>query len=374
MKRNLAALLLAFGLCLCHLAPAGAAGAKTSLAVIVVKSPSLSESEQVSLANIIGKGFADTGRYRVVDPDTVNRMLEDEVAEALLLGNENKLDEIQRKYQVDILVNVSAQLEASSSVGAYAMASSSVTIACRRKSSEELFDQKTSEPQNGYYGMPEWLGSTAEAARQVALLAAVADIFRQIEFDTVAMPLPIKPAIVLQLEKVAPAESRFLERQELTAAEAEQLVQLAADSIGSKNRITARALDQGKRIAAVGILNQDLDLQRHRRLDTAEFQVFDFRKQRRITAFQLPREIEGVRRPRSREIVDFAFAPSGRFMVIASKHPVLWVYDVLSGAMLTSKVLEATPTAVSLSENGRYIQVSSGRRQSVYQIVSHQAK
>jgi hypothetical protein len=222
--------------------------------------------------------------------------------------------------------------------------------------------------------MPEWLGSTAEAARQVALLAAVADIFRQIEFDTVAMPLPIKPAIVLQLEKVAPAESRFLERQELTAAEAEQLVQLAADSIGSKNRITARALDQGKRIAAVGILNQDLDLQRHRRLDTAEFQVFDFRKQRRITAFQLPREIEGVRRPRSREIVDFAFAPSGRFMVIASKHPVLWVYDVLSGAMLTSKVLEATPTAVSLSENGRYIQVSSGRRQSVYQIVSHQAK
>jgi len=344
--------------------------AKNSLAVIVVKSPSLLESEQVSLANTIGKGFADTGRYRIIDPDTVNRMLEDEVAEALLLGNESKLDEIQAKYQVDILVNVSAQVESSSSVGAYSMASSTVTVACRRKDSEELFDQKTSEPQNGYYGMPEWMGTTAEAARRVAIMASVADIFNQVDFATVEMPLPVKPEIMLQLEKEAPAGVNFLEQYVLETPEAEKLVKLATDTIGSLNRVTAKVLDKGKRIAAVGVLNQDIDLQRRRRLDTAEFQIFDFRKQRRVTSFQLPREIEGIRRPKSREIVDFAFAPSGRFVIIASQHPVLWVYDVLGGAMLTRKVLKARPSAVRLSDDGRYVRITSGRKEMYYKIVS----
>lgn len=236
--------------------------AKSSVAVIVVKSPTLTESEQVSMANIISKGFADTGRYRIVDPDTLNKMLEDEVTEALLLGNESKLDEIQKKYQVDILVNVSAQVENANSVGAYVMASSTVTIACRRKNSEELFDNKTSEPQNGFYGMPEWLGNTAEAARRVAIQASVADVFKQIDFDTVAMPLPFKPEIKLLPENNLPAGVEFSPRYEMSSVETSQLVKLATDTIGSRNRITTSVLDKGKRIAAVGLLNIDIDLQR----------------------------------------------------------------------------------------------------------------
>jgi len=348
---------------------APAAWATSSVAVIVVKSPTLTESEQVSMANIISKGFADTGRYRIVDPETLNKMLADEVAEALLLGNEGKLDEIQKKYQVDVLVNVSAQVENTNTVGAYVMASSSVTIACRRKNSEELFDHKTSEPQNGFYGMPEWLGNTAESARRVALQASVADVFKQIEFDTVPMPLPIKPGVKLVPENNLPSGVEFSPRYEMSATETSQLVKLATDTIGSKNKITASVLDKGKRIAAVGLLNIDIDLQRGRRIDTAEFQIYDAMKKRQVTSFKLPQEIEGIRRPSARDIVDFAFAPSGRFVVVASKHPVLWLFDVLSGTMLANVVLGGAPDKVNLSSDGRYVQVSSGAKKYSYQVV-----
>ena len=36
------------------------------------------------------------------------------------------------------------------------------------------------------------------------------------------------------------------------------------------------------RIAAIGIKKIDIDLQRHRRVDTVEFQIFDFQKRRKI--------------------------------------------------------------------------------------------
>lgn len=353
---------------------APSAWAKSSVAVIVVKSPTLTESEQVSMANIISKGFADTGRYRIVDPATLDKMLEDEVAEALLLGNESKLDEIQKKYQVDVLVNVSAQVENSKSVGAYVMASSSVTIACRRKNTEELFDHKTSEPQNGFYGMPEWLGNTAEAARRVAIQASVADVFKQIDFDTVAMPLPFKPTVTLLPENNLPAGVEFSPRYEMSSAETSQLVKLATDTIGSRNRITTSVLDKGKRIAAVGLLNIDIDLQRGRRLDTAEFQIYDYMKKRQVTSFKLPREIDGIRRPSSREIVDFAFAPTGRFVIVASKHPVVWIFDVLSGTMMANLVLEDTPDAVSLSVDGRYVRVNSGQKKLYFRVDSNDKK
>lgn len=353
---------------------APAVWAKSNVAVIVVKSPTLSESEQVSMANIISKGFADTGRYKIVDPATLDKMLEDEVASALLMGNESKLDEIQKKYQVDVLVNVSAQVENSNSVGAYVMASSSVTIACRRKNTEELFDHKASEPQNGFYGMPEWLGNTAEAARRVAIQAAVADVFKQIEFDTVPMPLPFKPSVTLVPENDLPAGVEFMPRYDMSSTETSQLVKLAADTIGSRNKITSNVLDRGKRIAAVGLLNIDIDLQRGRRIDTAEFQVFDFLKKRQVTSFKLPQEIDGIRRPSSREIVDFAFAPSGRFLVVASKHPVIWVYDVLTGTMMANLVLADTPDSVSLSVDGRHVQVNSGKKKLYFRVDSNDKK
>ncbi|MCK4838414.1 MAG: hypothetical protein KAS94_06390, partial [Desulfobulbaceae bacterium] len=140
---GLASLLLVLAAAL----PALAEGQR-SLAVFVVKSPTLHENEQVSLNNIIAKGFADTGKYRIVDPETLDRMLEDKVMEALLLGNEDRLDEIQAKYRVDVLVDVSARVESSGGLGTYSLASSTVTIACRSNESGELFDQRTSEPQN----------------------------------------------------------------------------------------------------------------------------------------------------------------------------------------------------------------------------------
>ncbi len=361
---GLASLLLVLAAAL----PALAEGQR-SLAVFVVKSPTLHENEQVSLNNIIAKGFADTGKYRIVDPETLDRMLEDKVMEALLLGNEDRLDEIQAKYRVDVLVDVSARVESSGGLGTYSLASSTVTIACRSNESGELFDQRTSEPQNGFYGMPEWLGATAEAARKVAILAAVADIFQEIEAGLVMMPLPEKASVqLLELGSEAPA-AVFMEQKKMSSDEAARLADIASNSIGKKSKITCKVLDKGMRIGAVGILKTDIDLQRRRRLDTAEFQVFDFRKGRRVTSFQLARDVPGVRRPKSREIVDIAFAPSGRFLVGVSRHPAIWVYDILSGEMLALQKISRKPASVELSSDGRFVRVNSGRNSRYYEIV-----
>ena len=344
------------------------AGTQTTLAVLITSSPTLSDNEKKTLQNIISAGFADTKKYQIVDADTLNQMLEDEVTEALLLGNESKLDKIQKKYQVDVLVNISSKIDSISAIAGYCMASATVTISCRRKDSSDLFDIKTSEPQNGYYGMPEWIGTTNEAARKIAMHAAVADIFQQADIYTVQLPFPARIDIQASAVKLPKHRVVFFKKYSMTKQEANHLTQLAKDTMGRRSKIMCSVLDSGKRIGAVGITKIDIDLQRHRRLDTAEFQVFDYRKRRNIRTFELPREIEGIRRLKSRNIVDFAFAPTGRFLALVSKHPALWIYDNLSGTMLCSQKIAKEPYSVSFSTDGKLVQVGTGTGEVYYKI------
>ncbi len=341
---------------------------KSTLAVVISKSPTLTESEKVTLGNLIGKGFADSGKYQIVDPDVVNKMLEDEVVEALLLGKEDKLNEIQEKYQVDVLINASAMVESIKAIGGYSMASSTATINSRLKNSEVLFNQKTSEPQNGFLGIPEWLGVTEEGARKVSLLAALADIFQQLDLNTIQMPLPI--SMKIKIDEVGrpgspvSAQSKY----EMTKTDAERTAQLAEDKLGSKSKITCSVLDSDKRIAVAGVLKIDIDLQRHRRLDIAEFQVFDFRKGRLMRSFELPRKVKGIRRPRSREITDIAIVPTGRFLALVSKHPAIWIYDILNGTLLYSGKTEKGMERIEFSQDGTYLITHKGKSTSFYRI------
>jgi len=342
----------------------------STMAVIIIKSPTLSVNEQTTIQNVISNGFADTEKYQIVDADTLNKMLEDEVAEALLLGNESKLDEIQKKYQVDVLVNVSSKVESMQAIGGYSMASATVTMASRKNNSEMLFNQKTSEPQNGYYGMPEWIGTTAEACRKVALQAAVADVFQELNIETVNMPFPLSVQIKASESNLPSGAStiHFLDKHHVNSSEAAQLAQLVKNTMGNRSKISSSILDAGKRIAAIGIKKIDIDLQRHRRMDTAEFQIFDYRKRRKIRSFELPRDIKGIRRPRSREIVDFAFAPSGRFIVIVSKHPVIWFYDILNGSLLYEEKIKKNPKGVYFSKDGLYVKITGPKGDYYYHI------
>ncbi len=130
-------------------------------------------------------------------------------------------------------------------------------------------------------------------------------------------------------------------------------------SLGSRQKIVATQLDKGKRLIAVGLLKVDLDIQSGRRMDTSEFRIFDYRKKRNIREVILPREFAGIRRPSSRKIAGFAFAPGGRFVAVITKHPVLMIYDILDGSIIYQIKLDSTPTNVAFSKNGKYIKINS---------------
>ncbi len=332
---------------------------RQSLAVLLSKSPTLTPQEKISLQNVIANGFEETGKYRIVDPEVINNMLEDEVMEALLLGNEDKLDAIQKKYRVDVLTNISAKVEHTVAIGGYSMASASVTIACRRNDDATLFDQQASEPQNGYHGMPEWLGSTSEAARKVALHAAVASVFTETGMETVDFPFPERLKLRLEETSAPSPPLNYLPKYQMTGDEVRKLTQLAAPTIGKRDNLTCSVMDSGKRMAAVGITGIDIDVQRGRRMDTARFEVFDMRKKRSIRKMDLPRRVDGIRRPRSRDIVDIAFAPTGRFLAIVSAHPALWLYDNLSGDLLIQTKISALPKNISIAESGDTLKILS---------------
>lgn len=340
-----------------------------SLAVVVTKSPGLSPQEISVLHNIVAEGFEKTDAYRIVDAQTIDKMLEDEVTEALLLGNEEKLDEIQMKYRVDVLVSLAAEVESIDSLGGYSLASASVTIGCRRNDSAMLFDLQTSEPQNGYHGMPEWLGATREAARNVALRAAIASAFSSTGLETVEFPFPQKFRLSMEQMSSPAHPISFFPSSNMSQQEAGKLAKLTEPSIGRRDKVTCSVLDGGKRIGAVAVTGIDIDLQRNRRIDTAGFEVFDLLKKRSIRKVELPRVVEGIRRPRSRDIVDIAFAPTGRFVSLISKHPAVWLYDNFSGELLAAAKLPNVPKKVFISDDGKVLKIFTGRKDLFFQIV-----
>lgn len=337
------------------------------MAVIVSKSPSLEENEKHTLQNIIADVFSSQG-YVNIDSKTYNKMLEDEITNALLLGNEAKINAIQQKYQVDVIADVTVNIESISAIAGYTMASASVSISCQRQDTAILFDQKVSQPQNGYYGMPEWIGTTRESARKTALIAAVSDIFHQIGITSVQMPLP--PALKFELLPTNKPANTYFDNANNTINEKEAREFISSSSHGKWERynITANQLDKNGRILTVGITRQDIDLQRRRRLDTSSFAIFDHYKKRLLREFELPARVAGIRRPKSKNIVDFSYAPGGRFLAIVSDHPVVWLYDILNGTILTQKPLDIAPRSIQFSPDGQYLQIQGARKTSYFQI------
>lgn len=285
-----------------------------------------------------------------------------------LLGKEETLDSIQKRYSVDVLVNLSSEVESQIAIGGYSLASASVTMSCRAVESAHFFEQQVSEAQNGFGGMPEWLGATREAARKVALQAAIASVFLGMDLKSVTYPVPVKPMFELLQTNKPMDQVVFLKKHLFNDKEAAKLTGLAQPTIGRREKITCSVLDADRRLAAVGITGIDIDLQRNRRTDAARFSVFDMQKSRNIRSMDLPGSVKGIRRPKSRDISDFTFLPTGRFLILSSKHPVLWLYDNFSGNLLAHIKLPNVPKEVHVSENGSVVKVDCDQGQFFYNI------
>ncbi len=329
--------------------------AKEIIAVVIQKSRKLSEFHKESLKNMVSNAFVKSGNYKSVDAETMDKLLQDEVDIALIRGDEDKLEEIQKKYKIDVLINVDAKIESQKNIGQYFTASSTVTISCRR--GIDKFNESTSEPQTGFGGMPEWIARTKESAEQMAMRAALSTVFSDIGVAELKLPMPERIKIDLLLLSSQPKDT-FSTLTTGNNVGAEMITNLKK-TLGSKQKIVVSQLDKGKRLIAVGLLKVDLDIQRGRRTDTSEFRIFDYRKKRNIREVILPRDFAGIRRPSSRKIVGFSFAPGGRFVAVITKHPVLMVYDILDGSIIYQKKLDVNPNKIIFSDNGKYLKINS---------------
>ena len=352
--------------------------AEVRMAVVIqdAQARNLSPHERQALHSHIANGFRLNGNYTQIDQEAMDRLVQDEVAIAVLNGDMSKLETIRQKYKVDVLTSVTAQVSSGPSIGPYAVASASVSIKCLRPDDAILFNQHTSAPQNHYHGLPEYLGPTEESAREVALMAAVASVFKQADMK---VPLPPQYQVSLGLTAVdaAPADVTFVDSPEL--ANPDQVAKDVRLEMGRRDKITASASDPTGRLAAIGILSVDIDLQRGRRTDLPKLQVVDIRDDNGplIHDFNLRGDNS---RYRSREIVDVAFSPCSRFVVVATEHPAVWLLDTRTGANLLRAgnrdldkphKLAFAPRSVTLSVDGQYLRIAdTGGKAHFYRIDS----
>ena len=321
---------------------------------------------------LVASGLGNTRKFVHMDARTLDKMRKDEIFQAMIRGDETKIPEIEKKYRVDVVVSTSGSAEACAGIGGYYLANSKIVMACLRTDEGILFDEAASESQTGFYGMPEWVGLTETAARENALKAAVASVFDEAGLPNV-VPYPPQLRIKLDVAECGrPEGAEFFPAHALSGKEAKALALDMVHTMGKRDKVSCAVLDTGKRMAAIGILSVDIDLQRGRRLDTSELQIFDYRKRRHIKTFELPRDVKGVRSPKSRKIVNCAFAPSGRFLAIVSEHPVFWIYDVWSGQMLVTQHLgrKAKPVATQFSRDCKYVLIETGRGERYLRLTS----
>ena len=333
------------------------------IGVVITQSPELTSDEKAFLKNEVINVLSKNGKYNIIDIDISNKVLEDKILAALTDNNFQFIANILQKPRFDYLININASVECVYALGGFFLASAKVSMSWKNQAKNNIFRIVSSEPQNGYYGMPEWIGTTADGARQIALKAALIDCFRKEGIDSNIQLLPIPMEIIVHKDNSIYGKNvDFVHKIGIKRHEILKEIRKVLERYFSQSRnfkITTVIMDKSRRIVLVGSTEIDIDIQRRLRTDTAKVVIIDWPRRRVIKEMVLPRKIKGIRRPRSRDIISCAFAPSYRFIGCVSKHPALFIYDILGGAFLNITKLNISPLDIDISADGNYLRVQN---------------
>ncbi len=332
----------------------------TKAAVLVKDEEPLQASDVLLLKVLTEKCLQKSGKFQILDSKSLDLMMREQIVKALIEGREADIGLLVDKYRVDVVVCLGGSVEVRQTLGGYFLGTATTWLRFLRQNTHAVTLQAASDPQGAGYSVPAWIGETELAARQMALTAAVVDVLRQAGLQGLEMPVPDRVRIKLQPSNLPPETVSFLKKGVLSVEQAEQLAAVSPDTIGRRTKLTCIRADLEHRIGAVGVNVIDIDLQRGSRQDNASVRFFDIAQRREIRQWLLPLDVQGIRRPKHRHVVDCCLGPTGRFVALISAHPALWIYDLWSGQVLANQALiTGTPREVALSDSGDYVRVVS---------------
>lgn len=303
--------------------------------------------------------------FNIFDKERLDELRKDALVKAWLLHKgQHMLDEIARKYDTDILICGFLKTGSEHGISSYWVGTAHLEVKVGSRRNAEVVEAIMSDPM-GIPGYPGSLAVTEISAKDIAIKKSVVNVLGKMGVRNIPS-YPDEPLeISLQQGTCTSSDIPHLEGD--IDKEILKIVSQDTETWKRKN-ITCSALSQDKRVAAIGILTVDIDLQRHLRIDTPSIKLFDVDRRKELRTLEIPSD---GKRYKSKKNTACAFGPNWRFLAVATEHPKLFVWDTETGNILTWTPLTDIPQFIGFTDGGDCIIVKTkGKENIAFQIKS----